>query len=249
MGDKVLVTGSSGFIGRQISPFLEEHGFVVRGFDKIPCVQNISEFIVGDIEDLDSIRVAVRGVDIVIHLAAHSDDGDFKRELLGPNVVGVYNVLEALRLEQVNRLVLASSIQAIDIYHIPDFVSPEDRGPISNYGLLKILAEDMCNMYSRVHGLSVIAAQLGWVLKNQQELEEMQATPQWEKLFLSRADMRSFFLQCVLASTPSVAVLHALSRQLDGDVFDMASSYEVLGFKPTDILSPETASIEFEDES
>ena len=54
----------------------------------------------------------MRGVDAVVHLAAQPHERPFP-ELVGPNVVGLYNVMDAAREQAVKRVVLASSMMVV----------------------------------------------------------------------------------------------------------------------------------------
>ena len=111
---KILVTGSSGSVGRQICPYLQSKGFTLRGYDRYPS-KVVEDFVEGNLEDLASLQRAVAGVDTIIHLAACSDDADFVAQLVPSNVIGIYHAFEAARLEGVRRFILASSCQAVDL--------------------------------------------------------------------------------------------------------------------------------------
>lgn len=237
MSERILITGSSGCIGRVISPFLENYGFDIRGLDKNPCEQSISEFIQGDIENSTVVRNAVRGMDMVIHLAGCANEKAQLSALVGPNLLGVFNVLEAMRLEGVGRIVLASSVHVTDLTRSREFIGTQERVPKSHYGLLKLCAEDMGKMYSRLYGISGVIARIGWVLRDQDDEAELKANPQWWNLFIGKNDLCTFFLQCARAPLQSLSVVYALSCQLDGERFDMTPSRELLGFIPVDTIA------------
>jgi hypothetical protein len=178
-------------------------------------------------------------MDVVIHLAAYSDDGEFRRDLLLPNVVGVHNLLEAMRVEQVPRLILASSV------HVVDYASASgrtlcvmERSPITEYGLVKNMAEDMCSMHCRVHELSCIAARLGWVLRDEREHAELRSRPDLWGLYLSSRDVCRLFLMCARASFLGFHVVYAVNCQKHGPVFDMTPARELLGYVPVDSFLP-----------
>src|SRR5262245_59247559 len=108
----VLVTGSSGRIGRAVVRELLARGHPVRGYDRV-ATPGLADCVLGDITDGQALRRAAEGVGTIIHLAGTPDDADFMTELLGPNIVGVYQVMEAARLAKVQRLILASSGQVV----------------------------------------------------------------------------------------------------------------------------------------
>ena len=158
---KVLLTGPSGRMGPHlVGPFREVYDLAT--FDLKPSDQPQS--FVGNLNDLESLRAAMRGRDVVVHLAATSDEAPFMEELLEPNVIGVFNVLEAARLENVRRVVFASSIQAVGLNGRgkaePTGVDMLPR-PNSMYGVTKVWGETLGRHYHDKHDLEFIAIRLG----------------------------------------------------------------------------------------
>lgn len=237
INSNVFVTGSSGFIGRLISKHLVSNGFYVCGFDKKASQDAIvNEFVLGDLEDINLLRKSIRGMDCIIHLAAFSDDGDFVDNLIKPNIIGVYNIFEAAKLENISQIIFASSIQAADIDYPTDKIDVETRHPTNHYALLKIWAEDVGRMYSELYGISVLSIRLGWVLKGDYELAKISKNENWKKLYFSHNDLRRFFLKCLSSSFPNYASLYALSIQDDGDQYDMVPAREIIGYEPHDVF-------------
>ena len=71
---KVLVTGGSGFIGSHVVDKLRDKGVEVRVFDMImPTLRKDIEFCHGSLLDLEALRMAVSGIEAVLHLAAVAD--------------------------------------------------------------------------------------------------------------------------------------------------------------------------------
>ena len=104
---KVLITGMSGLIGGLLRRHLENlGGYELRALNRRP-VDGV-ECYQADIADLDAIRPAFEGIDVVVHLAAFLGGDDWEGQLSG-NVIGVYNVYEAARLAGVKRVVFGSS--------------------------------------------------------------------------------------------------------------------------------------------
>ena len=81
MGQTVLVTGSSGKIGRAVVADLQRRGHTVRGLDRVPSpVLPATEIV--DLGDRPALERAMVGVDCLVHLAATPDDEDFIRQLI-----------------------------------------------------------------------------------------------------------------------------------------------------------------------
>ena len=104
---KVLVTGMSGLIGGLVRDRIEGK-YTLSALNRRP-VEGV-ECHLADIADLEAIRPAFEGVDVVVHLAAMAQpSGMTWEELLSANIVGCYNVFEASRQAGVKRIVFASS--------------------------------------------------------------------------------------------------------------------------------------------
>jgi dihydroflavonol-4-reductase len=117
---RVLVTGSTGFIGSQLCQALCRQGYQVlafhrptsslRGLEGLPV-----EHILGDITQPASLEAALQGVQIVFHVAALLGwEGDPKR-VYTVTVNGTRNVLQAALQAGVNRLIHTSSVAALGI--------------------------------------------------------------------------------------------------------------------------------------
>jgi dTDP-L-rhamnose 4-epimerase len=136
MGRQILITGGAGFVGSHLADALLRQGHTVRIFDNltpqvhpegVPAYLNPElEIVRGDMRHLDRVREAVRGVDVIFHLAAAVGVGQSMYEIshyMGANTQGTANLLQAIlddhcRLE---KLIVASSmsIYGEGRYHCP----------------------------------------------------------------------------------------------------------------------------------
>ena len=112
---RVLVTGSSGFIGSHVADALEEKGFSVVLFDTTPSKYktNTQEEIIGDILNPDDVTKAVKGCDAVYHFAAQADIGSSSNDptkTIYNNIIGTQNVLETAKKYKVSRFIFGSTI-------------------------------------------------------------------------------------------------------------------------------------------
>lgn len=229
---KILVTGSSGFIGRTITPYLSQCGFSLRGYDREPAA-GPEEFIQGDLLDFTTLSHAAQGADCIIHLAASPHFADFESQLVPSNVLGLHNILEAARLAGVKRIILASSCQAAFLHEKQKRVRVNDRSPLGHYGLTKLWGEEMGQLYSRRYGLSVLAVRLGWAVNSPAEFENMATSAEGRPLFLSHDDLRELF-RCSLYARPTpFDVVYAFSKQ-EPEIYDMKPAKRLLGFRPRD---------------
>ena len=108
----ILVTGGSGFIGRNIVKILKEEGNTVGTYD-ISDKNSVSDYhIMSDVRNLKMLEKACSEIDYVFHLAAVTSPPEFENltgEGYEVNVIGTYNVLAASAKNNVKRVILASS--------------------------------------------------------------------------------------------------------------------------------------------
>lgn len=147
---KIFITGGSGFIGSNLSNFLkDQHEITI--YDLQPPKDSELNFISGDIQDYKKLVESSIGHDLVIHLAAAvgvtSTENDPIRTL-DFNILGTKQVLEACKINNIPKIIFASSSE---IYGEPISIpiSEDDRAtPITTYGLSKLVAEEYIKAYS-----------------------------------------------------------------------------------------------------
>lgn len=164
---RALVTGAAGFIGSTLVDRLLEDGHEVVGFDNFSTGQE--QFVASalrnpryrlvraDLLDLDALRAAMAGTEVVFHLAANADvrfGTDHPRRDLEQNTIATWNVLEAMRAQAVGRMVFSSTGSVYgEATVIP---TPEDCPfPVqtSLYGASKLAAEGLIQAYSEGFGI------------------------------------------------------------------------------------------------
>jgi nucleoside-diphosphate-sugar epimerase len=139
---KVLVTGSSGFIGQALVRRLRTEGCAVVGLDKVPAA---ATDIVCDILDADRLEEAVQGAapDALVHLAARIDL-DEKTDLAGyaTNIEGVENLVDAVRqTPSVRRGIWTSSQLVCRVGYVPK--KDTDYTADTLYGKSKVRTEEI----------------------------------------------------------------------------------------------------------
>lgn len=168
---KVLVTGADGFIGSHLVETLIDKGYDVRAFvyynsfnnwgwldtfskDKL----NKIEIFSGDIRDPNGVREAMKGIDIVYHLAAliaipfsyHSPDS-----YVDTNIKGTLNVLQAARQLHTERILVTSTSE---VYGTAQYVPIDENHPFqgqSPYSATKIGADRIAESFYRSFNLPV----------------------------------------------------------------------------------------------
>ncbi len=158
-GQRILVTGGSGFIGRQVVTSLTEAGAVVRVVDLVPHPDPGVDVVIGDISDAATIERAFDGGDFsgVVHLAAVTS---VLRSVEQPeltfqtNVVGTHRLLEGARAHGVSALAFASTGGAITgPMEEPKIHERALLRPLTPYGATKAAGEMLMSAYTSVFGV------------------------------------------------------------------------------------------------
>jgi dTDP-L-rhamnose 4-epimerase len=158
---KILVTGGAGFVGSHTVDELVKRGHKVRVFDNFTgqvhgharpeYLNEHAEIMAGDMRDLETVRKAVRGMEVIYHLAAAVGVGQSMYEIahyMGTNTQGTANLLQTIldTKAEIEKLVVASSmsIYGEGRYHCDQCDADVAPGPRTNEQLKFKRWEVMC---------------------------------------------------------------------------------------------------------
>ncbi len=115
---RVLVTGATGFLGRNLCPYLVERGYRVRALARRTSdwrflAERGVEIVWGDVQDPASVREAVAGCMAVIHAAGYFRFWGPRERYWGVNVEGTRNVVRAAQEAGVRRFVHISTVAVV----------------------------------------------------------------------------------------------------------------------------------------
>lgn len=198
---RILLTGSSGWLGRFLAPRLRAAGHGVTGFDIAP---GSDTDILGSVADRPLIARVFgdHGIEVVIHAGAlHKPDiaRNPRQAFIDTNVTGTLNLLEAAVAAGHDRFIFTSTTSLMireDVRAGRDggataaFWLDEQFGPLEPrniYGVTKLAAEQLCRLVHREHGIDIAILRTGRFFP---EDDDTHATPSGPNLkaneFLNR---------------------------------------------------------------
>jgi nucleoside-diphosphate-sugar epimerase len=175
---KAIVTGAAGFVGSRLSEYLLDHGDEVVGIDcftdyysprrkeaNLAALTTRDGFALQRLDLLSApLNTLLEDVDVVYHLAGQpgvrgSWGPDFD-PYVQRNVMGTQRLLEAAREASLWKLVYASSSSVYGNaarYPTTEQLRPE---PVSPYGVTKLAAEHLCELYRITSGVPTVSLRL-----------------------------------------------------------------------------------------
>ena len=161
---KVLVVGGAGYIGSHAAHALKRRGYEAIIYDNLSTGHESLaagfEFIKADVLDSARLAAALRGVDAVMHFAAHAYVGESvtnPRKYFHNNVEGALALLNAVIDAKVKKFVFSSTCA---VYGMPERIPiTEDtpRQPVNPYGATKLAFEYALEAYGRAYGFRYVS--------------------------------------------------------------------------------------------
>ena len=132
-----VLTGAAGRLGSYLREPLSELCDNLVSTDlveEIGATYFKETYIKANLENFDELNALMDGAEMIIHFGALTDEVPFE-QILGPNIIGAYNIWEAAARNGVKRVVYASSIHAVGMYHKNQFIGTDvPHKPDTFYG-------------------------------------------------------------------------------------------------------------------
>lgn len=214
---KVIVTGGSGRLGRQVIRELLAHGYEVLSLDRVPPPEGLCPGWLADLRDIGALYQAMAGARAAVHLGAYQKPGIASdSETFSNNLCATYNVLKAAADLSLARVVVASSVAAYGFLYAkrmprPDYLPLDEEHPCSPqdpYGLSKRLGEEIAEAFAASAGLTTASLRLAGI---NFDLEYANFAERWREPaarlggFWSYVDARDAALACRLALEAAIS--------------------------------------------
>ncbi|HLX52471.1 MAG TPA: NAD(P)-dependent oxidoreductase [Aquella sp.] len=186
---RIIVTGSSGYLGSNLVKTLRTQHHDVVGID---VLESNETSVVGSITDKYLMEKVLSGADTIIHSAAlhklhlhtHST-----QQFIDVNIIGTQNLLEAAVKHKVKSFIYTSSTSTFGHALYPGNQKPavwvnENLRPIPKniYGVTKIAAENLCQLAHQESGLSCIILKTSRFFAEENDMKNIIPGYSWENI-------------------------------------------------------------------
>ncbi len=165
---RVLLTGAAGICGTALRPLMSRRYRSLLLTDLVPVddLRDNEQFVPGDLQDRELADRLLSEVDAMVHLGGLVGPAYSFEQILGPNVVGTYNLFRAASRHGVRQIVYGSSHHAVGFLPRGSRIdSATPPRPDSYYGVSKAIGEVLAAYFADKEGLNVLCLRIGYVGK------------------------------------------------------------------------------------
>jgi len=224
---KLVLTGAAGRLGSYLREPLCELADELVSSDIVDDLGKLypgERYQKADLAHFDQIHNLLEGADMVVHFGAIGDEAPFE-DILGPNIIGAYNIWEAAYQHQLQRVVYASSIHAVGMHSRHNYIDTNvPHRPDTFYGLAKCFAEDLASLYWDKRQLESVCLRI----LSCAQVTNSRALGTW----LSYDDLIQLVQRAIDAPTTGHSIIYGVSNNDRTPVNNANANY--LGFKPKD---------------
>ncbi|MFT6031937.1 MAG: uronate dehydrogenase [Arenicella sp.] len=225
--NKLVLTGAAGRLGSYLREPLSKMADTLVSTDIVDNIGKLYDgecYIKADLTSLDQMLKVLEGADMVVHFGAYGDEAPFEK-ILGPNIIGAYNVWEAAHRNGVRRVVYASSVHAVGMHSKRDCIGTDaPHRPDTFYGLAKCFSEDLASLYWDKRGVESVCMRIFSCA----QVNNARALGTW----LSYDDLIHMVEQSINTPVTGFTVVYGISNN-DRAVVDNTKA-NFLGYRPKD---------------
>jgi uronate dehydrogenase len=235
---KLLITGAAGVVGTALRTHLRDrYALRLMVHSTVPEVEPGQEVVAADIANFESVLEASVGVDAIAHLALHRNrrrgtEAERAQLTIDVDIRGVYNVLEAARINRVKAVVYASTNHVTGLNEQDGIVSRPDGAvrPDSIYGAGKAFGEALGRLYADRHNVRFYCLRIAnFNGKDEPGRDYEPGKSRW----LSPRDLAQLTWRCIEAEHVPFGIFYGVSGGAE-QKWDLANGREILGYVPED---------------
>ena len=242
----ILIMGGLGKTAEPIIELLLEQKHEVTVFDiAVHSGNRFAEQIRvlrGSVCEFNSVLDAMKGIDIVIHLAVNIQDICNERASFDTNVFGTYNVLLSAQINKVKKTIIASSAP---VHVLEELDKVRCKSPFADYycnagedftyDLTKILQEVIAENFALTYNMHILVLRLGHIV-NGEKGTDLHETPLSELMYcrggwVCKYDVARAFLSAVESDLSGYQLLNIIGSYQASDHFDLQHTKEMIGFE------------------
>lgn len=224
---KLVLTGAAGRLGSYLREPLSKMTDTLVSTDIVNDIGKLYDgesYIKADLTSLEQMEEVLRGANMVVHFGAIGDEAPFE-QIVGPNIMGAYNVWEAAYRNGVRRVVYASSVHAVGMHSKRDCIGTDaPHRPDTFYGLAKCFAEDLASLYWDKRGVESVCMRIFSCA----QVNNARSLGTW----LSYDDLIHMVEQSINTPVTGFTVVYGISNN-DRSVVDNTKA-SFLGYRPKD---------------
>jgi len=224
---KLVLTGAAGRLGSYLREPLAAMADSLISSDLLDDVGQLfpgETYVKADLSDLNAMLSLTKDADMVVHFGAFGDEGSFN-DILGPNIIGAYNIWESAYQNKVRRVVYASSIHAVGMHPKTRFIGTDvPHKPDTFYGLAKCFSEDLASLYWDKRQVESVCMRI----LSCAQVTSARALGSW----LSYDDLIHLVEQSINTPVTGFSIVYGVSDNDRAPVDNAAASF--LGFRPKD---------------
>ncbi len=224
---KLVLTGAAGRLGSYLREPLTQLAEELVSSDLVEDIGPLypgERYQKADLAHYDDIHALLAGADMVVHFGALVDEAPFD-QILGPNIIGAYNIWEAAFQHKLRRVIYASSIHVVGMHKKQECVGIDaPHRPDTFYGLAKCFTEDLGSLYWDKRGLESVHLRI---------LSCAQVTsPRALGTWLSYGDLIQLVTRAIDTPTTGFSVIYGVSANDRAPVDNSQACF--LGYRPKD---------------
>jgi len=224
---KIVLTGAAGRLGSYLREPLSKMADTLVSSDlgdDIGRLYDGETYHRADLTKYDDIHALLKDADMVVHFGAVGDEAPFET-ILGPNIIGAYNIWEAAYRNGVRRVVYASSIHAVGMHPKTDFIGVDaPHRPDTFYGLAKCFAEDLASLYWDKRKIEAVCLRI----LSCAQVTSARAVGSW----LSYDDLIRLVERAISTPVTGFSIIYGVSNNDRAPVDNAKASF--LGYQPVD---------------